>query len=304
MDEATRVTGRGAWGGIEHVSAIRTATLTVWLAIVAATPYESYAELPRGLITPVGVGRAFLSSQAMLDVVWTAGVLVTTKWLTVTACVVAIVWPKSNAWTIPTVCLGVVFLEAVTKSLGGFVNHAQVAPLLFLVILTAFHRCRFVAPRWLQRATGASGLPRCATDDGSHESIVWLLSSAIVLPYMYIGINRVWTGGIELFGSDALLWHLAGASRGFTTYNVPFQFESIGWILNLGFLVMTLGEVTSIMLIVWPPSRIYWLIVMSVFHVAIVFLMNIVFWENLVLLWMVFGGVPRRSRAAAQSGRA
>jgi hypothetical protein len=45
------------WGSRQHVTAVRTVVLGIWLTIVAITPYGDYAQLPDGMIAGYGLGR-------------------------------------------------------------------------------------------------------------------------------------------------------------------------------------------------------------------------------------------------------
>src|SRR5690606_27023043 len=73
--------------------------------------------------------------------------------------------------------------------------------------------------------------------------------------------------------------------------------------LTLGFVVTTLFEASAPLLLVSRVFRMVWLPCMAVFHVMTLFLMNILFWENLVLLGVVFWWGWRPSPRLGSCGR-
>jgi hypothetical protein len=56
--------------------------------------------------------------------------------------------------------------------------------------------------------------------------------------------------------------------------------------------VVTLFEILSPLALVWRRFRWVWLAVIAPFHLTTLFTMNIFFWENLILLAVVFTGLP------------
>jgi hypothetical protein len=99
----------------------------------------------------------------------------------------------------------VVILDAMTKAIGGFANHAKGAPLLMLVVVTAFS----IAAGASKRGEGRSATV-AARDDLHAAGVVALCSLCLVIPYTYIGLNRLVNGGYEIFTGDALARRSAG----------------------------------------------------------------------------------------------
>jgi hypothetical protein len=59
--------------------------------------------------------------------------------------------------------------------------------------------------------------------------------------------------------------------------------------MNCGFLLVTVFEACSPLALLSATFRRSWLVVMLAFHLSTLVLMNIVFWENMLLLAVVFG---------------
>jgi len=67
--------------------------------------------------------------------------------------------------------------------------------------------------------------------------------------------------------------------------------------LAVGMLVTTIAEILSPVALVNQRFRWVWLAVIAGFHVSTLFLMNIFFWENLILVAVLFTPLPALLRA-------
>jgi len=286
------VLSKSAWGGIEHAEAIRSAVLTIWLIIVVGTPYSRYPAFPVEALNLHGLGQELMASSTRAAFLWSVPTLIVLKTVTALSCLAALVLPRASRVAIPLSFLGVLVLDQLTKALGGFSNHAQIAPLLVLGIVAVFSDAGYRRPLLL-RGSKEHSLP---SSNERHAAVVWLSSAALVIPYTYIGTNRLIAGGFDMFTGDALVGYLASASRGFSSYVVPVDLYPFRHLLNAGFGLMTLLEISSIGLLVFDRFRMVWLAAITCFHLTILALMNIAFWENVVLLWVIFWWGWRRVR--------
>jgi hypothetical protein len=116
----------------------------------------------------------------------------------------------------------------------------------------------------------------------------------VVIPYTFIGVNRFLEGGWSVFAGDAIVRNIALTSQMYSQYgftllaNVGEQPVLLA-VLKAGFLLTTMFEALSPLILL---SRVFlgaWLVVMAMFHVSTLFAMNIFFWENLLLAIVVFG---------------
>lgn len=284
------------WGSRQHVTALRALVLGLWLVIVAVTPYGSYAKLPLELSAGYGVGRVLLGSHALKAFFFSYPVLVGLKWSAVVGCVLAILLPNRARWLTPVVLGLVVILDSLTKSLNGYINHAQLVPLFVLLVFAVFG--------------GRRRLPTLGFGDdseGSARPVIWLAALMIVIPYTFIAMNRLIVGGAEVFQGDALLDYINQTSRRYSVYgsSVFLGVIRVGWLavaLKAGYFVTTLFELTSAVALFSRRYRLLWLAVIVSFHFVTLFAMNIFFWENLLLVLVIFGWGIWRKDAPSRLG--
>jgi len=266
---------------------IRATVLCIWAVVVLMTPYGNYARLPEELGAGQGIGRLLLDVDWLRGVLWSGRTLTILKWTTVAACLGALVAGRRARWLMPLVVALVLTLDAVTKSLTGYANHAQVAPLVVLGLVTLFD------------------------DERAERAAVWLVRFALVVPYTFIGLHRLLEGGLALYLGDALPHYIAQNSAGYSYYGFTIGLRlSDGPIvlalLKAGFAIMTLFELLAVCALVWPRFSPVWVIVTAGFHLATLPLMNILFWENLLLLLVAFApwrAGARRRRSRKRFGR-
>jgi hypothetical protein len=314
------MTSHGAWqwGSRQHVTAVRTVVLGIWLTIVAITPYGDYAQLPDGMIAGYGLGRLLLGGHVLRAFFFSYPVLMALKWGAIVGCALAILYPNRFRWLTPVVLVFIVVLDQLTKSLNGFINHAQLAPLLVLLVFAAFGGRRYL-PRLgfgpdadAPRETGSALPPPGGATGFQYVPIVWLAGLMIIIPYTFIAVNRFFQGGLELFRGDALLDYIALTSRRYSVYgsSIFLDLIEVPWLaaaLKAGYLVTTLFELTSAGVLFSRIFRRVWLLVIVPFHAVTLFAMNIFFWENVLLILVLFGwgiwlrdGSPRKGTEAPQ----
>ena len=272
---------------VRRASIIRATVFGVWLITIATTPYISYCELPSDMRVFRGFGGLVWWALLKLGGVSLASVVVQfVKWLGVGLCGLSILWPNRLQLATPGAFASILFLDALTKSATGYANHAQLIALVLAAILTCFWRHKFHSPLDKPRRSAYSSDP--------YELIIWITALAIVLPYTFIGINRLLEGGIQVLTGDAILDYvrrnsLRDSRFGFTLF-VHLTSVPIGAVLlKLGFAVTTAFEVLSVGVFVWPRFRLAWLLIIGTFHIVTLLSMNILFWENAVLIYAVVG---------------
>jgi hypothetical protein len=297
------------WGSREHATAVRLAVLLIWLAIVAITPYGSYAKLPPEMVEGYGLGRLLLGTHALKAFFFTYSVLMALKWGAIAACALAACFPNRCRWLTPVVLALVVVLDSLTKSLNGYINHAQLVPLFVLLVFAVFGGKRALPT--LGFGGGAAPVPETGavrssggTVEPSYAPVVWLAGLMLIVPYTFIAINRLLVGGVEVFQGDALLDYINLTSRRYSVYgsSVFLGLIRISWLaagLKAGYFVTTLFELTSAAAMFSRAYRRVWLVVIVSFHFITLFAMNIFFWENLLLVLVIFGwGLWRRDAAS------
>lgn len=267
-----------------RLARIRTTVLCIWAIVACMTPYPVYARLPEELSVAQGIGRVLLDVDWLRSALWSERTLAVLKWLAVAGCLAAIVAGRRHRrWLMPAVCVLVVALDALTKSITGYVNHAQIAPLAVLVLVTVFDERRDA------RAT------------------LWLVRFALLVPYTFLGFNRLVEGGPGIVFGDALLHYIEQNSAGYSYYGFTLGLRLIEWplvvvLLKTGFAIMTLLEVLAVGALLSPRFGVFWALAMAGFHLATLPILNILFWENLLLIVVAFG--PSALRARPPGGRA
>ena len=286
------------WGSLTHASTIRAAVLLTWLVEIVRSPYDIVARLPTEMIEPYGAGHVLLSLEGVRTSLLTVPGLIALKWISALGCVVCLLRPRAFRCQTAVVFVSVLMLDLIAKAAGGFANHAQAASLFVLFVFVCFEQRPFYSiQRLFEKALAPHrvGWPisgRSANHQSYHH-IVWLTSLMITLPYTYIGLTRLVQGGWTLFTGNGLLYYLATSSRSFESY--PAWFNPVAWwpALLVGFMLITLCEALSALTLVSRRFRLVWLLVMVPFHVATMFLMNILFWQNAVLLLAIFAAGVR-----------
>ena len=269
------------FGDVGHASAIRLAVLSIWFCIVAVTPYPDYAMLPEGTLEGFGIGRLLLRWNSVGSLLIESAVLQLLQLATIILIGASILFRPVRWVAIPN-CVAVVILDSLTKAIGGFANHAQTAALLVLIIVSCSGQHLF-----------HSGFSSFGQNDNENDErtsraareMVWLCGLVLVIPYTFIGVNRLLEGGVRIFAGDAIIYYLGASSSSFQTYpDWAFSILAYPELPQLGFVLTTVAEVSSPAILTSRRYRLVWLTFMMAFHISTALMMNIFFWENLVLL--------------------
>lgn len=281
---------------------LRTCTLLIWIILISR---QSPDLLPAFRPDPgdgFGLVGILASHTLAADIVYRPGFVAAIRAVSIAFCLLALLRPSSSTILRLTATL-VVTWDSLNKSVGGYANHAQFLPLALLVIF-AIHP---VGPnRWfLQRASEVDG--RYGNNMSGSAPLVtalWQASLCVVLPYTYVGLNRLLDGGIGILRPDAIATHMRLACMGMPS-------DTCVWLNRLpadpyrslfaaGFVMVTLMEVLSGLALASRNFRTGWLCFMLGFQLVAAAGMNILFWENMVLLSIMLHStlfhVPGRRR--------
>ncbi|MEB3323595.1 MAG: hypothetical protein VKI81_12290, partial [Synechococcaceae cyanobacterium] len=179
-------------------------------------------------------------------------------------------------FALPTLALLLVF-DALVKGFAGYINHYQVGLISMVAVLALFPSADSAALiRWCRKRP-ASGEVHVA----AHITMALIL----ILPYLLIGIRRLVYGGLQIHLNDTIVFDVAEQSL--TPARWSFRLGLLvldhSWIhpvLKGGFLLITLLEILSPLVLICRPFRHFWLLSMLAFHLSTLLLMNIFFWEN------------------------
>lgn len=267
-----------------HASLIRVTTLLVWLIILLGTPFEALHVLDSWPHESYGIGRILLANQHVRRLLFSPQLLEVLRVVGVLSCLLALLAPRSARWSTIVLFGAVVTLDACSKAVGGFANHAQAAALLLLGLFTLTWKHDYV-----ELLSIFARRRRSHADQQTEAGVEFVAKLILILPYTYIGANRLLTGRTDIFQSDAILVYLGVSSAGFAAYGGWLDPLAIRSVLKAGFLTTTLFEFASPLVLLSNRFRVCWLIAITGFHLSTLLLMNIFFWENAALCLAVFG---------------
>jgi len=271
--------------GPEALAILRIAVFGIWAVQVGRTPLGRAADLPMELFDAPGL-LALLPSGFWDRLFQPTPLLVLEVGLFLVFLLAAL-----GARPFPLIGIaamgGMLLFDGIAKGWGSYVNHAQMG-VLYAGILIAVSPAADALSPFRRRERSSPGVYRFP-----------LVATAVVLAVTYalIGAQRLEVGGMEIFTGDAFPTYLA--IRTFEYSAFQFQLSTLllgsgGAILALraAFAVTTVFEILSPLALVSRRFRKLWLIVIVPFHLATLVTMNIFFWENLILLLLVFTDLP------------
>lgn len=290
--------------GPEALGVLRIAVFGVWVAQVVRTPLGRAADLPGELFHAPGV-LAVLPSALWDWLFQPTPLLVLEVVLTLTFLLAAL-----GARPFPFIGMasvaGMVLFDGIAKGWGEYVNHAQMG-ILYAGILIAVSPAADALSPFSRSPPGRTALDarvQRATARGAYRFPLVATALVLAVTYALIGVQRLEVGGLEVFTGDALPRYLAIRTFEYSAYSFrfsPLLLGSEGALIALkaAFAVTTVFEILSPLALVSPRFRRLWLLVIIPFHLATLVTMNIFFWENLILLTLVFTDLPTRLGSAS-----
>jgi hypothetical protein len=268
---------------------VRGGVFGLWAVVVADTRLGTWAHLPRWMFEPPGV--LALLPPAGWDALLSPGLLEAFRWTLLGLLLLSAGLRAPSRWLLVPAALGVLVFHGFILGWGGFLNHARMAPLyvtLFLALVD--HR-------------GAPSAP------GRAQAALLLSALLVSVTYLLIGVHRVLVGGVAVFTGDALPLYLVHRTLepGSSTFQLTWELlrhEGALTLFKVGFLVTTVAEILSPVALFHRGFRLAWLWVIVPFHLATLVTMNIFFWENLVLIALLFTELPTHVAARAETWRA
>lgn len=251
---------------------------SLWAVYVFLDAPEGLASLPRALYAPPGVLRALPAS--FWDLLLTVPGLLTLKWVLLAgllACAAGL-----RPWrgiAIPTALL-LILQQGLARGFF-YVNHQELPALFAVCVLALFPPTAFSLMR--------SGEEETESSQARNRLVLLLLTSLLLVPYCLIGAHRLAHNDLSFWASGALPFWVAENSYGPTWFALTPIAEAVlsqpllVRLLELGFLVVTAAEVLAPLCLVSTRFRRVWLVVMVWFYLSTMVLMDILFWESLLL---------------------
>jgi hypothetical protein len=280
--------------GAGALGVLRIVVFAVWaLTVLGSPPLTLAAGLPRELFQAPGVLSLF--PEPFWEVFLQEATLRVFTVLLLVVLLAAAAGVGPFAVVGPLAFVGVLLFDGLQKGFSGYFNHAQ-----FGLLYATFFVAISPAADALKLGRGGAGGPTgSARSPGVYRFPLVASALALSLTYFLVGSSRVAIGGWEIFTSDALPGHLALRTMEHTATDFRLSFFLLAhaplvFLLKAGFLVTTVFEVLSPLALLRRGFRLAWLGVIVPFHFATLLTMNIFFWENLVLLALLFTDLPSR----------
>ena len=247
------------------VGIVRAGVGVVWLVKLAYEPLSFYADLPRSMLAAPGFLR--LVPDRVWSTVLTHGFLTGFKGALLALVVLFTLGVKPYRPIAVLAAVALTFHEGLVRGLT-FVNHQELALLYCTIVLALLPSRRHATPE---------------TD----RAAMTLMALVALLPYTFIAAHRLAFSAPKIFTGDSLstyLGSLSGLDRDGWGLGLRLMQHPNLMVLAKGvFAVTTLLELLAPFCLVDDRFRRVWLAVMIPFHISTWFLMDIFFWENLVL---------------------
>lgn len=179
----------------------------------------------------------------------------------------------------PLACLALIVSEGLVRG-NGIPTHANVILILCACILACFPSA--------DGLTFSRSKHQRTTSPVQYQAALVSLSLVFCVTYLFVGIRRLSTSGVEIFLDDSILCATAqrdaelGPAGGLGLWMCESVFAA--WTMRIGFPLVTLVEVLTPLCLVSTRFRWVWLAVMIPFHLGAGLMMGIWFIYNLALI--------------------
>lgn len=268
----------------QHLAVLRLTVFGLWFGLILTTDTSVYPLLPAELVDPRGLANVLglptiLQSPDLVAGLKIAGLIGSGL------CFFGLPPYRVSA---PITAALIFYHDAAMKSLGSYANHAQSVLVLLALLLAVFP------------AADAYSLPPgrpLPTRRSAWAYRTPLLAASLVLAvtYSFIGARRLFVGGVDIYTDDSMLrWVVARTLEyGAHDISIGLRILDFRWlvpVLVLGMFVTTVFEVLSPLALRYRRFRWSWVAVIVGFHLTTLFTMNIFFWENIILIAVLFTG--------------
>ncbi len=252
-----------------YTTSLRALIFLMWLLKFCLDPIQQMATLPQELIVPTAPVSWLPRGVQLL--LLTEPALITLRLVGAVSAILTLV-PGQIRWASLVCCTSATIYQSLIKGLGH-VNHAEICLLLSTLVYTF--------SVWTPR-------PKVHPEP-------LILTLILLTTYVLTATYRLGHGNWRVFVSDSIIFWLADNcyQRNYYNFNwgewvVDHQWK---WIpMKIGFFLVTLLELTSPLVIILSVRyRVIYLFSMLGFHLAVLMTMNLLFWENMLLLGALLG---------------
>ncbi|MBK1875904.1 hypothetical protein [Pelagicoccus mobilis] len=250
-----------------YANLVRITVFGIWILKFVFDPIQDLSVLPLSVFSPPFPLNALPPQWHNVLLSWPA--LITIKCVGALSCLACFnrkLIPAAG----PIASLCVILYQCLVRGFGH-VNHAEVIALIAVLVYTCYSFSK---------------------SKQSHPE-PFAITLLLCLSYTLIGAHRFITGGSEIFLSDTVLFWAENNSKltsyfdfnlGTSVAHSPFL--ALG--LKAGFLWITIWEFIAPLTLIFSKLRIPFLVSILGFHLSVLLTMNILFWENTVLLAVLF----------------
>lgn len=189
--------------------------------------------------------------------------------------------------------------DGIARSHSPFLNHGEA-----LMLYAAYVLALFPCNEGMSLARGAGS----RSPDVQHAAPLVAIAAMTTLVYFFVAIARLDYSGPGLFTSDSMGVYILLRSLEHNRFGFTVGLEVVRgpWLdlVRAGFVVVTFMEFTSPLLLFYRPYRWAWLAVILPFHVMSLAFMNILFWQNLLIILFFLTDWPRLFSRGGGGGRA
>jgi hypothetical protein len=269
----------------EALAVVRIGVFGLWVIYLAACDLTRFSDLPLEWFHPRGFFR--LANRDMILIALSAPVLNAIYCFAWFGCVAVIFGVRPYLPLALATWAALMFVDAVSKGFQGYVNHGQLVMLFAALILAVFPAGDSMSI-FRRRASQPPNL---------YAAAMYACAMALCIPYMFIGVRRIFTGGIDIFMDDSIANYIVEKSMRYSAFTFDHGLSLIGrpWLIlgaKIGFVVITVFEICSPLCLVSTSFRRCWVLVMLPFHVMVLLTMRISFGENMVLIVLLLTAFP------------
>ncbi|HET6616736.1 MAG TPA: hypothetical protein VFH69_02885 [Gemmatimonadota bacterium] len=260
-----------------HLALLRMWVFGMWLGDLLKDPVSDLATVPLAYYQPVGVMRWFppsfweaALSPPQLQVWWGA--------LAVLLLLSGAGVPFYRGVALAA-CVLLTFYQGVVFGFAT-VTHGPIAALYIAWLLALFPSADALS---LRRSS------RSSSSDHIYQAAILTATILLLSTYMLTGVRRVIEGGTEIFLDGSILRFIARNSvspaqlsqrMGLTVLEIP----GMPIVMQIGFVLVTFFEITSLLCLASKWFRRAWLAVMIPFHVLSWPLLQLLFLHNILLI--------------------
>lgn len=262
---------------------VRVAVFAMWWKHLFGDSFERYARIPFELFTPIG--PLLLVPEDAWSWIYTPGFMEGARYALLAGVSACLLGVRPYRPIAIATCTGLIAYQALVRGYG-YMYHGELAMLFAAFVVAVFPSARGFAlsPRsW--RAGGEEDESVLATN----RAAMWTLCTIFLLTYCFVGVNRVLSGGVEIFRDGTILHMIAryAFADGVDDPGIGrfvLEVPALGHLVAFGFAATTFFEFFAPVALFFRSFRWLWIAAVLGFHVASGVLMGIWFTANMALV--------------------